>query len=186
MNEERKPKAGERLEALEIGFLQQSELLSNTSKRTGEMEMIIFNLSRESEILKDALQLIHEKLDAVISLSGDSQPLDSESINNKITEQKVETLKKGIEIGLEKNNIEKTEVVGDKSLIVSRELEKTGEVVNPRLQFMVGRLTPELSARFTGKVVGDLIEGEGDRLNIEIIEIYDFVEQELSSEEPSE
>ena len=155
--EEKKPKAGERLLALETESLLQRELLDNTARRNGEMEMIIYNLSRESEILKDAIQLMYEKLDAVIALSNDGTALTTDNINSKVTAQKVETLENGVKLGLEKGNIEKAEVAGVQSLIVSRELEKNGEVINPRLQFMVGRLEEGLASKFVGKSVGEFI-----------------------------
>tara|TARA_R100000951_G_scaffold115132_1_gene122208 strand:+ start:588 stop:1166 length:579 start_codon:yes stop_codon:yes gene_type:complete len=185
MNDEvKKPKASDRLAAMETAVFQQEELLNNTARRAGEMEMIIFNLSRENEMMKDALQIIHEKLDAVISLSNGGEALTAEAINEKITEQKVDSLKSGIEKGLEANQIEKADAIGANSLVVSRELAKTGEVENPRLQFMTARLNEDLVSKFVGKVVGDLIKGEEDRLDLEIIEIYNFVEQELAPPAP--
>jgi len=179
MNKEvRQPKASEKLESLEKMVVSMSEQLNNTSKRSGEMELIIYSLSRENEIIKDALQLLHDKLDAVIAISGGE--LTSDNIEASIVSKKVQSLKDGIDKGLEAGNIKPADVVSDQSLIVSRETDKDGEVQNPRLQFMVGRLSPQLASKFVGKLVGDLVKGEEDKLDIEIMEIYNFVEKELS------
>ena len=89
MNKEaKKPKASERLSALESTVVSVERMSQNTAKRSGELELIIFNLSRENEILKDALQLVHEKLDGVVGLISDGKELSSENINEQIVLQK--------------------------------------------------------------------------------------------------
>lgn len=150
-----------------------------TARRVGEMELIVYNLSRENEILKDALQLIHEKLDAVISLQNAGTALTEDNINEAVVKLKELSLKEKIDDLLKEGVIEPSTEVSAKSLIVSRELSKEGVVENPRLQFLVGRLVEELQVKFLGKKTGDLIKGEDNKLDIEIMEIYDMVEQSL-------
>jgi hypothetical protein len=171
----KKPKASEKLKALE------SQVMA-TARRTGEMELIIYNLSRENEILKDALQLLHEKQESLIALIREGGGLSDESINNKVTQLKVLALKEKVDELVEKGSIVSTEEVGENSLVVSRELNEKGEVANPRLQFLTARLVEELRDKFVGKKVGDLVRNEGEILDIEIMEIYNFVEQTLESD----
>lgn len=171
-SEQKLPKSKEKLEAL-------SEQALATARRVGEMELIVFNLSRENEILRDALQLIHEKLDAVISLQSSGQALTDENINETVVKLKEASLKEKVDEMLNQGIIQNTDVVGDDSLIVSRELNKEGKVENPRLQFLVGRLVDQLKSKFIGKKVGDLIQGDGDKLDIEIMEIYNLVPKSI-------
>jgi len=180
-NEQKKVKASEKLSMLEEKYMV-------VGRRVGEMELILYNISRENEILKDALQLIHEKLEAVISLSNDGAVLTSDNINDKVTSLKEQDLKNKVDQMLEKGAIETTEEIGENSFVVSRELNKEGQVINPRLQFLTSRLSEELQSKFVGKRAGDLVVGEEDRLDIEIAEIYNFVEQKLDPKEelPSE
>jgi hypothetical protein len=166
--EEKLQKSKEKLENL-------SEQSMITARRVGEMELILYNIARENEILKDALQLLHEKLDAVISLQNRELPLSEGNINEVVVEMKVNSLKERVDQMLQQGAIKVTDVVGEDSLIVSRELNKEGKVENPRLQFLVGRLIDELKSRFVGKKTGDLIQGEENKLDIEIMEIYDLV-----------
>jgi uncharacterized coiled-coil protein SlyX len=182
MSEVKKPKASDRLAALESAFAKQEELLNNTARRVGELEMINFNTARENEVLKDALQLLYEKLEAVVSLTNSGLALTDDNINEAVVKLKEQSLKEKVDLMVENNQIEATDVVGEDSLIVSRELTKEGEVENPRLQFLVGRLIPELKDKFLDKKVGDLVEGEENKLDIEIMEIYNFVQQPLFSE----
>lgn len=173
--ETKKPKASEKLKALE------NQLMA-TARRTGEMELIIYNLSRENEILKDALQLLHNKQESVIALLREGQGLSDDNINNKVTDLKVLALKQKVDELVENGQAVAVEEVGDNSLVVSRELNQKGEVENPRLQFLTSRLVDELKSKFVGKKVGDLIENDGETLNIEIIEIYNFAEQKFAGD----
>ncbi len=170
--EEKLQKSKEKLENL-------SEQSMATARRVGEMELILYNIARENEILKDALQLLHEKLDAVITLQNRELPLSDVNINEAVVEMKVNSLKERVEEMLRQGAIKPVEVVGEDSLIVSRELSKEGRVENPRLQFLVGRLVDELKSKFVGKKTGELIEGEDNKLNIQIMEIYDLVPKNL-------
>ena len=176
MSEQKKVKASEKLSLLEKQSL-------TTARRVGEMELILYNVSRENEILKDALQLVHEKLDAVVSLSNEGKTLTDENINGQVVLIKEQDLKNKVDQMIEQGAIIEVDKVSDQSFIVSRELSKDGVVVNPRLQFMMSRLVPELQGKFLGKSKGELYVGDEDKLDIEIAEIYDFVEQKL---DPSE
>jgi hypothetical protein len=170
--EEKLQKSKEKLENL-------SEQSLATARRVGEMELILYNIARENEILKDALQLLHEKLDAVITLQTKGMALSEENINTAVVEMKENTLKQKVTEMLDQGAIAWTDTVGEDSLIVSRELNKEGQVENPRLQFLVGRLVDELKQKFVGKKVGDLIQGDENKLDIEIMEIYNLVPKTL-------
>jgi hypothetical protein len=170
--EEKLQKSKEKLENL-------SEQAMVTARRVGEMELILYNIARENEILKDALQLLHEKLDAVITLQNRGLPLIDSNINEAVVEMKENSLKERVNEMLSQGAIKPVDVVGEDSLIVSRELSKEGKVENPRLQFLVGRLIDELKSKFVGKKVGDLIQGEDNKLDIEIMEVYDLVPKSL-------
>lgn len=172
--EEKLQKSKEKLENL-------SEQAMVTARRVGEMELILYNIARENEILKDALQLLHEKLDAVITLQNRGLPLIDSNINEAVVEIKENSLKERVNEMLSQGSIKPVDVVGEDSLIVSRELSKEGKVENPRLQFLVGRLIDELKSKFVGKKVGDLIQGEDNKLDIEIMEVYDLVPRSLGN-----
>lgn len=176
MSEVKKVKASERLSAIESALIP-------TQRRVGELEMILFNLSRENEILKDALQLLHEKLESVIALSNEGSPLTNENINEKVVLLKEQALKDKVTQMVDAGQIAKTEKVTENSLVVARELNKNGTVENPRIQFLTSRLIQELQDKFIDKTVGDLIKGDEDKLDLEIMEIYNVTLNELSSSE---
>lgn len=167
-----------------LNIIEQS--LYNTQRRVGEMEVIVYNVSRENEILRDALQLLDQKLNSVVSLSNEGKPLTNENINEKSVELKEQVLKERIQSMLDADKIEKAEEIGLDSIIVGRECNKDGEVENPRIQFLASRLSEDLKQRFVGKKVGELMVGDDDRLDIEIMEIYNYKPVEIKSDSEEE
>ena len=176
MSEAKKIKASERLSAIESALVP-------TQRRVGELEMIVFNLSRENDILKDALQLLHEKLESVIALSNEGKSLSNNNINEKVVMLKEQALKDRVDDLVNAKQITAAEEVTDNSLVVARELNKNGTVENPRIQFLTSRLVEELQNKFIGKKVGELIKGEEDKLDLEIMEIYNVTINELGAEQ---
>lgn len=176
MSEAKKVKASERLSAIESALVP-------TQRRVGELEMIVFNLSRENDILKDALQLLHEKLESVIALSNEGKSLSNNNINEKVVMLKEQALKDRVDDLVNAKQITAAEEVTDNSLVVARELNKNGTVENPRIQFLTSRLVEELQNKFIGKKVGELIKGEEDKLDLEIMEIYNVTINELGAEQ---
>lgn len=183
-NEVKKPKASERLSSLEMVVTNIDSNLAATSRRVGELELLLFNLSRENEILKDALQLLNEKQLSIISLNNEGKPLTDDNINSKVVDLKEAALKERLNVELRAGNIKESNVISENSVLVGRELNQEGVVENPRIQFLVGRLIPELKNKFIDKKVGDLIKGNDGKFDIEIMEIYDFTEKELDVQEP--
>ena len=97
-------------------------------------------------------------------------------------ELKEKLLKQKVDESLANGKIELTEVVGDNSFIVARELDDAGQVVNPRIQFLTAKLMPELRDKFVGKQTGELIKTEEGKLSLELMEIYNFVEIPLQEQ----
>jgi vacuolar-type H+-ATPase subunit I/STV1 len=175
MNQEAKLKPSEKLSVLEQQSL-------STARRVGEMEMIIFNLARENDILREAVQLLDEKLNSTIELIAEGKALTNENINEKAVELKEKLLKQKVDESLANGRIELTEVVGDNSFVVARELDDNGQVINPRIQFLTAKLVPELKDKIVGKQTGELVKTEEGKLSLELMEIYNFVEIPLQEQ----
>jgi hypothetical protein len=174
-NQQAKPKASERLSAIE-------QQLLPTQRRVGELEKIVFNLSRDNEILKDALQLIHEKLESVIALANEGKSLSNENINEKVVMLKEQALKDKVQDLINAGQIKQAEKVTNNSLVVARELNKDGTVENPRIQFLTSRLSEEYQEKFLDKAVGELVKSDDNKLDLEIMEVYDITMNDLGAE----
>jgi len=180
--EVKKVKASEKLAFLESDLTSTKELLSKVARRTGELEMIIFNLSREKDVLNDALQLMHSKTNSIVALLKEGKALTDENIEEKVVEIRENDLKNKITELVENGYAEPSDETSEKSLIVARELNKDGGVENPRIQFLVSTLIEDLKEKFLGKKVGDFISNGEDKLDMEILEIYNIVDK---NEEPA-
>lgn len=165
--EEKLQKSKEKLEALS------GETLS-LARRLGEMELIVFNLSRENHLLKQGLSLLNDKLDAIVNVQKESLTLTDENINGAMVKIKENSLKEKVEEMLSRNMIEKSESIELDSFVVGRELDKEGVVENPRIQFLISSLSDYFKEKLLGKKAGDLITDE-DKLDLEIVEVYKVV-----------
>lgn len=182
--EEKLQKSKEKLESL-------SEQSLSMARRLGEMELIVFNLSRENHLLKQGLSMLNDKLDAIVNVQKESLTLTDDNINNAMVKIKENSLKEKVDEMLERNLIEKTEEIETDSFVVGRELNKDGGVENPRIQFLVESLSDHFKSKLLGKKAGDLASEDG-KLDLEIMEVYKIVKRyesqidpqnELSSEE---
>lgn len=166
---EQKMKASEKLKMLE-------DRLFQAQKRVGQLEMLVYNMSRENDVLKEALQLIDSKLNAVVTLTQNGGQLTEDNINDAIMQSKANSLKAQVEEFVNQGTMKPSDEVTKNSFVAIREFSKDGKLVNPRLQFYMPRLVEELQNKFLGKKVGDLVVGPEDRLDGEIMEIYEVVQ----------
>lgn len=177
MSEQKKMKASEKLKIIEDKLMQ-------AQQRVGQLEMMVYNFSRESEVLKEATQLLHQKLDAVVNLVNSGGQLTENNINDAITKANADSLKTKTDQLVESGALKQVDEVTKDSFVVIRELDKDGKLVNPRLQFLLSRVVEEIQNKFVGKKVGDLVVGPEDKLDGEIMEIYDVVKEEQPPEVP--
>lgn len=166
--EEKLQKSKEKLETLSGETL-------NLARRLGEMELIVFNLSRENQLLKQALSMLNDKIDAIVNVQKQSLDLNDANISEAMVRIKENSLKEKVDEMIARNLIEKTDVVGEKSFVVGRELNKEGVVENPRIQFLVSGVSEYFQEKMLNKKIGDLVSEE-DKLDLEIVEIYNLIE----------
>lgn len=177
---EQKMKASEKLKLLE-------DRLFQAQKRVGQLELVVYNSSRTNDILKEALQLLDGKLNAVVSLIQSGGQLTEEQINGTIQQLKVESMQKQVNDAVEQGFLKPSEEVTLNSFVVIRELTKEGKLANPRLEFPMRELVEEVQNKFLGKKVGELVIGPPDKYDGEIVEIYEFAtEPQQAQEEVSE
>lgn len=184
-----KMKPSEKLKVIEEHSLKLNNFVQIVATRVGELETLLFRLARENDILKDAVGLMNQKLDATIQLSREGLEITDETLEERIVQMKVDKMEQSVKKLLEENKIELAQDVTEDSLVVSRELNKDGTVANPRLQFIPSRLHEQTREKFVGKKSGDLVTGDGeDSLDVEIFEVYNFVQpkQEAAPTAPTE
>jgi len=178
-----KIKASEKLKALEQQVFEYRELLMNSSKRVGELELVVYNQSRQLEMMGQAVTLMNQKLEAVIGLL-DNPELSDDSIEKKIVSDKISNMESNIKQLVDQGALVGAEEIGEDSYVIGREISKEdGSVENPRIEFMISKIQiDELKNKLLGKKVNELVKGEENRLDLEVVEIYNIVAPEPTQE----
>lgn len=128
--------------------------------------------SNEQELIKQALQLLVSKHEAVVKLLSSNQPITLAAIDAEMVQEKVEKMSKGTADLVTAGVLATTESVESNSFVVGRELMDDGTVVNPRIQFSVESTQPHLKAKILGAKVLDKILVEEGKAKLEVLEIY--------------
>lgn len=160
MSENQQPKklnATQRLEVLE--------------RQNQEINMYLNGFARDIELIKQAIKLLGNKVDAIqkAALISDDQVAAGMIANN------IKELKDKVDGFLKTGNLTSTESVTEKSFVVGKELNDDDSVANERIQFAVGALQPDLKEKLVGSKVGDKVKFSEGTLRLELCEVYDIV-----------
>jgi len=126
------------------------------------------NVSRDMMLVKDAIKLLGNKLDAVVKAAS----LSDDVISNLMVENNVAELKGNVDRLIAQGVLAAEGVVTAQSFVVLREVDDTGAVVNPRLQLSIGSIDPTIAEKLIGGLVGQTIEIQEGKLKAVIVESY--------------
>jgi hypothetical protein len=133
------------------------------------------NMARDMGTIKEAIKLLGNKLDSVVKASAAGEPLNDEVIARIMVENNVEELKQKVTNLVNQGILVASDEVGPTSFVVGRELDAEGKVANPRMQFVVNALNPEVKDKFPGAKVGSTLELQEGKWKFEIQESYNIV-----------
>jgi hypothetical protein len=123
-------------------------------------------------------------VDSIISASSQGQQVNDDVVNKIMTENNVQELKQRIESLKASGQLAQGEEINELSLMVLREVDPdTGEVANPRVQIAYQLLAESTKELLKGKKAGDVIAMGEDKLNLEVLEVYNIVvpEQQVAA-----
>jgi membrane-associated HD superfamily phosphohydrolase len=164
------------------------------SQRIEALENIISNYdarfeaaANEIDRLQNLLQSLAKRLNASIRATE-----SDDAVKNIIIEDNVKDLQGKVDFLIEQGALVDNPEgeVHNGSFIVGREVDASGKVVNPRIQFALGTVIPEFQQKLLGKKVGDLVNTSDDDQggSIEILSLYNIeqpkVEKKFEDEEP--
>ena len=155
---------------------QRIEALENMNMSSNENIRI---LAGEIDNLRQTIGALARRLNATIKV-GESGSINNESVNDLLVQENTLELKGKVDFLIEQGVLEtsKKGQVGEKSFVVGRELDEDRNVINPRIQFALASLIPEVKSLLMDKKVGDVIKNEaGDGLLMEVVEIFDIAEK---------
>jgi len=166
---ENKKTASERLEDLEGAVAQLSGNLGQVVQGLQSIEPMAKDLLG----IKEALKLLNNKLNSVLQAYNAAEPLTDEFINKHMTENNANELAALVNQSVARGLFTKVDTVNNDTFIVLNEVDPSGKVVNPRIQFMVGALQhEETRIKLNGAKVGDNIPVGTEGGSINILEAY--------------
>lgn len=160
-----------------------SEKQLSASERLELIETFLKQVASAYEVVvsdtvqaKENVNALSNKLNALVSILSSGDSVNDENIKSVMVQNKIAELKSAVDDLVKRGDLEKAEVVGPYSFVVSKELSNDEEkrVINPRLQFAVYDIPKERAERLVGKKVGDIVELQENKALVDIEEIYDF------------
>lgn len=160
---------------------QQTEVKKTAAQRIDDLEFAVNqvyvmsnNMAADLMLIKDAVKLLGKKVDAMVQIINKNEAMTDENIAKLMVEMNIEELKKKIEALIEKGILVPAEEISQTGFIVGQELDQDGKVVQPRTQFAVSALQPEIAPKILGKKAGDVIEVSEGKLSLKVMEVYEI------------
>jgi hypothetical protein len=155
--------AAQKLEALENSFMAQNQ----------QIEI----LADEIDSLRQTLVAVNKRLNASIQ-AAEQGSLTGESVNKIILGDNMKELESRITFLVENGALVRSDdkEIDSMTFVVGREIDTTGNVTNPRVQFSVQSVDPQLKAQILGKKAGDVVAYSETEDSLEITEVYQITD----------
>ena len=116
--------------------------------------------------------MLDNKVTSIVQAASSGDGITDETVKNMMMNNTVEELKEKVN-GMKAQGIlvEQTEV-SETSFIVCQETDTNGVITNPRIQFVVAALMPDLRTKILGSKVGDTVVLQEGLAGLNILEIY--------------
>ncbi len=158
--------AAQKLTALENAFMTQNN----------QIEILADEIDR----LRSQLVAVNKRLNASIKAAEDGG-ISGEAVNKIILGENMKELEAKVDFLKEQGVLVKNDEaeISDKQFVVGRELDNEGNVTNPRVQFSVGSVDPELKKQLYGKKLGAVVAYSETEDSLEVTEVYDIVDPKI-------
>lgn len=143
------------------------------------------NMARDLGTIKDAIKLLGNKVDAIVKASSSSQPINDDVIAAIMVQNNVEELKQKVSNLVAQGVLSAEESITETSFVVGSEVKEDGTVANPRLQFTMQALQPELREKLKGAKAGQTVTLQEGKLLFNVLETY-AIQQPKAPEQSQE
>lgn len=157
-----------------------TERLSDLENTQGQIIQAIQPLepmARELAGIKEALMLLNNKLDATIkSINASGTQVTDEQVSKFMVENNVRDLQGKVTQMVNNGLLAASDTVSKDSFVVINEADASGQIVNPRMQFLVSALQhEEVRSKLEGAKVGSNVSVGTEGASINVLEAYDVV-----------
>lgn len=149
-----------------------SEKIRDLEQNAGAISQVLDNLARDINRLKDIVKLLDSKVTSIVKASENGDGVSDATISKIMQDSIVQELKDKVTAMKNQGIISKCEVVEDSSFIVCTEVDLNGNETNPRIQFVVAALVPELRTKIVGAKVGDTVILQEGVSGLKVQEVY--------------
>lgn len=149
--------AGERIQDLENALMGLYQALDN--------------MSRDMLTIKEAIKLLGNKLDSVAKAAN----ISDDVISKLMVENNVAELKKQVEQFVAQGVLKASTTITDSSFVIGQEIDQAGNVLNPRIQFILGSMKPEVREAIKAGGIGQAINLGKDVMQFLLLEVYDVI-----------
>ncbi len=153
--------AAQKIDALENSFMVQNQQIEILAEEIDNLRKNIVNLNK--------------KLNASIQ-AAEEGGLSNTSVSKIIMNEGIKELEERVQFLVQQGVLVRNDAaeVTDDNFVVGREIDTEGNVTNPRVQFSVNSVDPELKNQLYGKKAGAVVAYSADEDSMEITEIYDI------------
>ena len=134
-------------------------------------------MTRDLQITKEAVKLLGKKTEAMTRANVRGLTMTDENVAALMTEVNAEELKEKADNFVAGGLITPSEVITDNSFVVGEELDGD-KVINPRSQFVVGRMPKEVQDLLIGKKAGDVVKFGENKRDLKILEVFELAKDE--------
>lgn len=159
-----------------------SQKIADLENGLMSLYQVVDNIARDMGTFKQAIKLLGNKVDSIVQASERGEAINDSVISRIMVENNADELKQKLSTLIAQGVLKAEEQVGDDSFVVARELDADDKVINPRLQFAVAAVQPDVQEKVKGAKAGDTIIFQEGKLKLHIQEVYSVQSPEAQAE----
>jgi hypothetical protein len=128
-------------------------------------------MGRDLMTCKEAIKLLGNKADALAKAAG----ITDDVIGKLMIENNVAELKEKVTNLVAQGILVPSEELNDTAFIVGQEVDDSGAIVNPRAQFALGSIAPEVREKIKAGKIGEPLLLQEGKLRLLITEAYQII-----------
>jgi len=149
-----------------------SQRIEDLEKGLMSMYQAFNGVAQDLNVAKEALKILGNKVSSIQAVAQRGEPLTDENVSKAMVENNVLDLKQKVDGLIAQGVLVSQDTVTNNSFVVGRELDEQGNAVNPRLQFALAALQPEVQDKIRDHKIGDIVDIQEGKLKFEVLEVY--------------
>jgi len=160
-----------------------SQRIDDLENAMGQFYQSFQTLARDVMVMRDAIKLLGNKVDAIVKIQAAGGALSDDTIAGQMVQNNIDDLKSRVDNLIGQGVLVQSETASVKSFIVGQEVDEAGVAVMPRTQFALAALPEPVQQKIIGSKAGDVILLEEGKLKLAVTEVYEIVEPKVETPE---